>query len=284
MHTTPLPHKTRLLATTTLVDRALDTLEDATLHLTRLSEGDAQDVGPRNDDDDRATLVVLGSGWASHALIKVVDANKYRVVVVSPRNHFVFTPMLASAAVGTVEYRSMTESVARGANPLDAVRRGRGDRRGPRCALRDGAAGPVGGDAPAPQRISYDALVVAVGSRAADCRRARSTRALLALKDCEDARRLREAVGERFERAARAGDAATARELTFAVVGGGADWGVELAGELSDFVNDVGRLYPSLPQEAPRVVLVHSGDELLPQFDPDLRIEALRAAVENGAA
>ena len=106
--TTPLPYKTRLLATTTLVDRALDTLEDATLHLTRLSEGDAQDVGPRNDDDDRATLVVLGSGWASHALIKVVDANKYRVVVVSPRNHFVFTPMLASAAVGTVEYRSMT--------------------------------------------------------------------------------------------------------------------------------------------------------------------------------
>ena len=82
-----------------------------------------------------------------------------------------------------------------------------------------------------------------------------------ALKDCEDARRLREAVGERFERAARAGDAATARELTFAVVGGGAT-GVELAGELSDFVNDVGRLYPSLPQEAPRVVLVHSGDEL----------------------
>ena len=59
--TTPLPYKTRLLATTTLVDRALDTLEDATLHLTRLSEGDAQDVGPRSDDDDRATLVVLGS-------------------------------------------------------------------------------------------------------------------------------------------------------------------------------------------------------------------------------
>jgi len=27
-------------------------------------------------------------------------------VVVSPVNHFVFTPMLASASVGTIEYRS----------------------------------------------------------------------------------------------------------------------------------------------------------------------------------
>ena len=44
----------------------------------------------------------------------------------------------------------------------------------------------------------------------------------------------------------------------------------------------MGRLYPSLPQEAPRVVLVHSGDELLPQFDPDLRIEALRALERRG--
>lgn len=34
-----------------------------------------------------------------------------RIVVVSPVNHFVFTPMLASAAVGTVEYRSMTEPI-----------------------------------------------------------------------------------------------------------------------------------------------------------------------------
>ena len=278
--TTPLPYKTRLLATTTLVDRALDTLEDATLHLTRLSEGDAQDVGPRNDDDDRATLVVLGSGWASHALIKVVDANKYRVVVVSPRNHFVFTPMLASAAVGTVEYRSMTESV-RGANPLVQFVEGAATAVDLESRFVTVQPVPLGGDAPAPQRISYDALVVAVGSRAADANVPGARERCFALKDCEDARRLREAVGERFERAARAGDQATARELTFAVVGGGAT-GVELAGELSDFVNDVGRLYPSLPQEAPRVVLVHSGDELLPQFDPDLRIEALRALERRG--
>jgi NADH dehydrogenase FAD-containing subunit len=53
----------------------------------------------------------LGTGWASHAFVKLASTYDLRIVVVSPVNHFVFTPMLASAAVGTVEYRSMTEPI-----------------------------------------------------------------------------------------------------------------------------------------------------------------------------
>ena len=41
----------------------------------------------------------------------------YDVTVVSPRNHFLFTPMLAASAVGTVEFRSITEPI-RNVNPL----------------------------------------------------------------------------------------------------------------------------------------------------------------------
>lgn len=41
----------------------------------------------------------------------MIDANAFRVTVVSPRDHFLFTPMLAATAVGTVEYRSIIESV-----------------------------------------------------------------------------------------------------------------------------------------------------------------------------
>jgi hypothetical protein len=36
---------------------------------------------------------------------QVIDTDAFEVVVVSPRNHFVFTPMLPSTAVGTVEFR-----------------------------------------------------------------------------------------------------------------------------------------------------------------------------------
>ena len=99
----------------TIVQRTLDTVEDAFLHLRRVP----YDKGwiPEPQMENRPTIVVLGSGWAAHALLKVADTYKLRIIVVSPSNHFVFTPMLASASVGTVEYRSMTEAV-RAANPM----------------------------------------------------------------------------------------------------------------------------------------------------------------------
>eukprot|EP00960_Hanusia_phi_P066888 766499-Hanusia_phi.AAC.1 len=40
-------------------------------------------------------LVVIGSGWGSHALMKNVDASQYDATIISPRNYFLFTPMLA---------------------------------------------------------------------------------------------------------------------------------------------------------------------------------------------
>ena len=54
----------------------------------------------------RQRLVILGTGWASYALLKSVDKRLYDVIVVSPRNHFLFTPLLASTTVGTLEFRS----------------------------------------------------------------------------------------------------------------------------------------------------------------------------------
>ncbi len=56
-------------------------------------------------------LVVLGTGWGAAAFLKGIDTDKYDVTVISPRNHFVFTPMLAGASVGTVEYRSITRPI-----------------------------------------------------------------------------------------------------------------------------------------------------------------------------
>lgn len=47
---------------------------------------------------------------------QVIDSDKYEVIYVSPRNYFVFTPMLAAASVGTVDVRSITEPI-RMANP-----------------------------------------------------------------------------------------------------------------------------------------------------------------------
>lgn len=59
----------------------------------------------------RKKLVILGTGWGSYSVLKNVDKKLFDVIVVSPRNHFLFTPLLASTTVGTLEFRSIIEPV-----------------------------------------------------------------------------------------------------------------------------------------------------------------------------
>jgi hypothetical protein len=59
----------------------------------------------------KENLVVLGTGWGAAAFVKNIDTTKFDVTVVSPRNYFVFTPMLAGASVGTVDFKSITQPI-----------------------------------------------------------------------------------------------------------------------------------------------------------------------------
>ena len=107
-----------------LFEKILDTTEDAILHLRRYflpyykshhditaeMEKDPSVVNPR------PRVVLIGSGWSAHAFLKVCETDAYDVVCISPRPYFIFTPMLAATAVGTVEQRSIVESV-RVSNP-----------------------------------------------------------------------------------------------------------------------------------------------------------------------
>lgn len=86
--------------------------------------------GPKNlpiidhfvDDDEseearaqkhKPKLVLLGTGWGNVALLKNLHADEYHVTVISPSNYFLFTPMLPSATVGTLELRSLVEPIRR---------------------------------------------------------------------------------------------------------------------------------------------------------------------------
>ena len=56
-------------------------------------------------------LVILGSGWGAVSLIKSLQPDLYDIKVVSPTNYFLFTPLLPSVTVGTVDGRSLTEPI-----------------------------------------------------------------------------------------------------------------------------------------------------------------------------
>ena len=53
----------------------------------------------------RQRVVILGSGWGGCQAARDLDKSLYHVTVISPSNHFVFTPLLPSTAVGTLEFR-----------------------------------------------------------------------------------------------------------------------------------------------------------------------------------
>ena len=54
---------------------------------------------------------LVGTGWGSVSLLKKLDTENYNVVVVSPRNYFLFTPLLPSCTTGLIEHRSIMEPI-----------------------------------------------------------------------------------------------------------------------------------------------------------------------------
>ncbi|KAB8298117.1 hypothetical protein EYC80_001876 [Monilinia laxa] len=74
---------------------------------------DDDDSDEMQKQKDKPKLVILGGGWGSVALLKTLNPDDYHITLVSPTNYFLFTPMLPSATVGTLEFRSLVEPIRR---------------------------------------------------------------------------------------------------------------------------------------------------------------------------
>ncbi|CAI5495354.1 unnamed protein product [Closterium sp. Naga37s-1] len=68
---------------------------------------------PSSGTNCRKRVVVLGSGWGAVSFFKAIDAHGYDVTLISPRNFFLFTPLLPSVTTGVVEGRSIAEPIRR---------------------------------------------------------------------------------------------------------------------------------------------------------------------------
>ena len=90
------------------------------------------------------------------------------------------------------------------------------------------------------------------------------------MKNVGDALELRSTIIDRFEEANLQTDAQSIKKLlSFVVVGGGYS-GVETAGQIFDLVQGVNHLYPRIAHSEYKVILVHSGDHLLPEISETL--------------
>ncbi len=294
-----------------LVGKTFDTVEDASLMFRRNFAEYSNDANALSDWYDeknqshKPRVLVVGSGWASHAFIKCIDTELFRVLVVSPTNYFVFTPMLASSSVGTTEVRSIVESI-RESNPTVKFLEGKGldintEERTMKVELGEGDIVPNDAIADAVEKeiidIPYDVAIYAPGvGPISSSRRIPGLSPLNVhfLKTINDARRLRSAVIDLLEKASQPNLSEEQRRnlLTFVITGGGPT-GVELTGELTDFLNDVtgNKASRSSRQSvAPfkslakyvKIKLIQGSKDLLPMFDENLRGSAKVALEKAG--
>lgn len=228
----------------------------------------------------RRRLVVLGCGFAGYSLLYRLDRRHWDVTVIAPHNYFLFYPLLASATVGSVEFRSITEPVPRRLKDVRLLQARAEkvdfDRNRVHCR------GAVGDE---PFEVGYDLLVIAAGAAVADLGIPGVHEHALSLKGIEDARAIRNGILDRFAEAQVPDlpEDELRRRLTFVVCGGGPT-GVEVAAEISDLIDrEIARTDPDLA-EASRVVLVEALDRLLTGFDEALagyaRDHFLREGIE----
>lgn len=230
-------------------------------------------------------VLVLGGGFAGVTTALELARRcggllPVHVTLVSDRNFFLFTPMLAEAATGAVETRHVLYPIRPLASAagvefgemsvegIDLARR--------RVAVRHHRS-------PVRQEVQYDRLVLALGATPNVAMAPGAAEHALAFKGAGDAVVIRNRVIDLFEAAALTDDPWTRRRLlTFVVVGAG-HAGTELAAALEELTRGILlRHYPSIPRDAVRLVLV--GSAVLPQTATNLaaytKEQLLRRGIE----
>ncbi|HKV08557.1 MAG TPA: FAD-dependent oxidoreductase [Thermoanaerobaculia bacterium] len=215
---------------------------------------------------DSPRLVVLGCGFGGYSLLYSLRRKRWNATLITPRNYFLFTPLLPSATAGSVEFRSILEPARR---RLQGVRVIEGFAESVDWERREVACvGAVSGERFA---VPFDLLVISVGAAVADFGIPGVKEHTLKLASVEDARAVRRGILEQFARAEIPGltPEQIRERLTFVVCGGGPT-GVEAAAEIHDLIHEeIDESYPELAPLA-RVVLVEALDRLLTSFDEAL--------------
>jgi len=231
---------------------------------------------------DSPHVVVLGGGFGGiYAALEferaIARGERLRVTLVARDNFFLFTPMLHEVAASDLDLTNIVSPVRK---LLRSVEFFQGevqsiDLRGKRVTVRHGSNGHT-------HEISWDRLVVALGSVTNFHGLPGLAERALTMKSLGDAAYLRNLLIARLEEADTECAAAVRRPLMTFVVAGGGFAGVETIAGVNDFLREALPYYPHLREDRLRVVLVHSGDTILPELGPRLGRYAQRKLSERG--
>jgi NADH dehydrogenase len=224
-------------------------------------------------------IVVLGGGFAGLEAIRVLERRLGRradveILLVSDRNHLLFTPLLPQVASSLVEPRHIVQ-------PIRDLRAHRNFRfRRDRVVRIDLSARQV---VMVEGVVGYDRLVIALGGETPTFDIPGVREHALNYKWLEDAVLVRDHVIDLAEHADHEADPAVRRRmLTVGVVGGGYT-GVELIAELQDFFHSyVVPRYRGIGPDDYRLLLVEAGEQILQGVHPTLAERARRRLWREG--
>lgn len=201
------------------------------------------------------------------SLVKHINLQAYDVTVLSPRNHFLFSPLLPSTTVGTIEFRSIIEPVRR---LRQGIRYVQGCAIGFNRDRRTITAQSV--TSSETFELPYHKLVIAVGAVNNTFGIEGAAEYALFLRELSDARAIRQKILDNFEQASLPYQPEVERKrLLHTVVVGGGPTGVEFAAELADFLSrELKAAYPHIAAEA-QITLLEGGTQILSTFDAKLR-------------
>jgi NADH dehydrogenase len=226
-------------------------------------------------------IVILGSGFAGvNTYLSLVSSLKsYKkskseseypeITLINKTNHFLFTPLLHEVATGSLSEHQVVESLhgimyKTGGNFLEAEVQS--------VDLENKIVKTTKGD------MSYDILVVALGSQTNFFGIEGAEEHTLPLKTLQDALVLKNTFISIFEQASGLASAEERKQLlSFSVIGGGPT-GVESAAEMADlFFETFNRYYKGkINCDEVTLNLLTRDKELLPMFESGLRESALK--------
>jgi NADH:ubiquinone reductase (H+-translocating) len=232
-------------------------------------------------------VVILGAGFgglytALYLEKHMREIRGLEVTLISRENYFQMTPLLFEAGSGVLEARHAVQpirSVLRQARFVEARIEGVDLDRRVVHALQVGTQG----DDTQPYEVGFDHLVVALGG-VTNTGIIPGAEDALTFKTLADAIYLRNKIIDLMEQADVEPDEARKRELlTFVIIGAGLV-GVELVGELTEFVDNLCAAYPRVNRRMANFHLIEAGPKVMPEMERDLAeyaAEKLRARGVN---
>jgi NADH:ubiquinone reductase (H+-translocating) len=228
-------------------------------------------------------VVVIGGGFAGLRAVEQLAPAPVQVTLIDQRNFHLFQPLSYQVATGALPESEVAYPLRSLFKAHDNVRVllaevSGFDLEAQRVSLTDVSPGET-----PPDPVEYDTLIVAAGSSYSYFGHEEWREHAAEVKSLESAITVRSRLLSAFERA-EVSDNPQERDaqLTFVVVGGGPT-GVEMAGQIGELSRDtLRRDFRTIDPRRARVLLVETGDHLLPTFPKKLSDKAARSLQRMG--